>query len=562
MSSPSGQVPLPRRLPPSHSAVATGCEPAERHGAARYTTARSWQAEQAVLEAVGAGRDAGTAVVPEATVAAALEGTGLGEDQAEAVRRLCLGGERVAVMVGPAGSGKSKSIGAARAAWQGAGLAVRGVAPSAVAAGVLSEQADVPSETLAKFLLDARHGRARLGRDEVVVCDEASMVATRDLAALVALVERAGAKLVLVGDHLQLGAVEAGGLFRLLVADAKTAELSGIHRFSDPWEAGASRRLRQGDASVIAEYGDHGRVRAGSRHEVLDSAHEAWSKARADGRSVVVMAADHATVDELAMRARAARVAEGEVEQAGIPVGNQVVGTGDEVVTTRNDRRFVTSSGAWVRNGDRWQVLGRRPDGSLLAGSLDARGKVRLPSEYVRENVALAYAVTVHKAQGITTDQAVLVVDKATTAEHLYVGLTRGRAHNLAAVACEPMDDGHRRLRAPSAADVLGTALGRRGTELSATEIFGPRSAAGPETRAASGLRSAKPSASSTPWPARTAAKRSRSSSERRPAMAGLWTERAQPRGSVRSWLPSGPGRSGLTHTLRWSPTSSTLDVR
>jgi hypothetical protein len=150
------------------------------------------------------------------------------------------------------------------------------------------------------------------------------------------------------------------------VADAKTVELSGVHRFSDPWEAGASRRLRQGDASVIAEYEDHGRVLAGDRQEALDAAHEAWSKARANGRSVVVMAADHATVDDLAMRARAVRAALGEVEQDGSPVGNQVVGTGDQVVTTRNDRRLVTTSGAWVRNGDRWQVLGRRPDGSLL----------------------------------------------------------------------------------------------------------------------------------------------------------------------------------------------------
>jgi hypothetical protein len=95
---------------------------------------------------------------------------------------------------------------------------------------------------------------------------------------------------------------------------------------------------------------------------------------------------------------------------------------------------------------------------------------VSLPSEHVRENVALAYAVTVHKAQGLTTDQAVLVVNQATTAEHLYVGLTRGREHNLACLACEPMDDGHRRLLAPVAADVLTAALGRQGTELSATE--------------------------------------------------------------------------------------------
>ncbi len=126
-------------------------------------------------------------------------------------------------MVGPAGSGKSRSISTARAAWESAGVRVRGVAPSAVAAGVLSEQAGLSSETVARFLLDASLGQARLRRGEVVVCDEASMVATKDLALLVTFVHRAEAKLVLVGDHLQLGAVGAGGLFRLLVADARTA---------------------------------------------------------------------------------------------------------------------------------------------------------------------------------------------------------------------------------------------------------------------------------------------------------------------------------------------------
>jgi hypothetical protein len=186
----------------------------------------------------------------------------------------------------------------------------------------------------------------------------------------------------------------------------------------------------------------------------------------------VVMAADHATVDEIAMCAHAARVAAGEVEEGGTVVDKQVVGAGDEVVTTRNDRRLVTNAGAWVRNGDRWRVVARRADGSLLLGSLDGRGKVSVPGDYVRDNVALAYAVTVHKAQGLTTDEAVLVVDEATSAEHLYVGLTRGRQQNLACVVCEPVDDGHRRLPAPSAHDVLTAALGRTGSRGSATEAF------------------------------------------------------------------------------------------
>ncbi len=251
--------------------------PDARHGSPRYSTWRALQTEQAVLDIVESGRTAETAVVPTYRV---LVDAGLGEDQDQAVQRLCGGGERVAVLVGPAGSGKSRTLSAARQAWEQAGVAVRGVAPSAVAAGVLTEQAAIPSDTLAKFLLDAANGRTTLGPRDVVVCDEASMVSTRDLARRVALADTAGAKVVLVGDHYQLGSVDAGGLFRLLAADTKTAELTGVRRFADPWEAQATRRLRHRDPSVIDEYTDRDRVRAGDRDQVLEHVHRAWKEAR------------------------------------------------------------------------------------------------------------------------------------------------------------------------------------------------------------------------------------------------------------------------------------------
>ena len=243
--------------------------PDGRHGGQRYSTWWTLQTEQAVLDAVEAGRHAGVAVVATHRV---LADAGLGEDQERAVRRLCGGGERVAVIVGPAGSGKSRTLGAARQAWEQAGIAVRGVAPSAVAAGVLTEQAGIPSETLAKFLLDIANRRTTLMAGEVIVCDEASMVSTRDLARLVLLADAADAKVLLVGDHYQLGSVDAGGLFRLLTADAKTAELTGVRRFAHPWEAQATRRLRRADPSVINEYLDRGRTCSGERDQALDQA--------------------------------------------------------------------------------------------------------------------------------------------------------------------------------------------------------------------------------------------------------------------------------------------------
>jgi hypothetical protein len=132
--------------------------PGTRHGAVRYSTCWTLKTEQAVLDTVERGRDAGVAI---AATYRTLAEAGLGEDQDEAVRRLCGGGERVAVMVGPAGSGKSRNLSAARQAWEAAGITVRGVAPSAVAAGVLTGQAGIKAETLAKFLVDVSKGPAQ-----------------------------------------------------------------------------------------------------------------------------------------------------------------------------------------------------------------------------------------------------------------------------------------------------------------------------------------------------------------------------------------------------------------
>lgn len=86
--------------------------------------------------------------------------------------------------------------------------------------------------------------------------------------------------------------------------------------------------------------------------------------------------------------------------------------------------------------------------------------------------MALAYAVTVHRSQGLTVDHAVLVVDRSTSAEHLYVGMTRGRHHNLACVITEPPGDEHARHSAPTAEEVLAGVLRRTSGEKSATETL------------------------------------------------------------------------------------------
>jgi hypothetical protein len=307
-------------------------------------------------------------------------------------------------------------------------------------------------------------------RGEVLVVDEASMVASVDLARLVLIADQHDGKVVLVGDWAQLGAVDAGGLFRLLASD-HASELTGIRRFRADWERDASLRLRARDPAALAAYQEHGRVVGGDRDAMVEEALARWQAARASGESIVLCAADHATVDELAVRCQAARIQVGEVDRVLVPAGEHSVGAGDEVITCRNDRRLVTTGGGWVRNGDRWTIHAVHDDGSITVDDAAGRGRLRLPAEYVDEHVSLGYAVTIHKAQGVTVDHALVLADDATSAEGLYVAMTRGRTSNTALV-CTDVDapDHGPAPPPPEPIQVLAAALARTTAERAAID--------------------------------------------------------------------------------------------
>ena len=484
-----------------------------------YTTTALLDAEARLLDASGR---TGAAVVSDATAAraAALPLAGrafaLSADQAGAVARITTSGRALDLLVGPAGTGKSTAMAALRAAWEsehGAGSVVA-LAPSAAAAQVLGEDMGVEADNLAKWLYEhrqhatrtrelaalrervrARRGAAsprllaRLARHEadlarwtlregqLVVIDEASLAGTFALDEITGAARDARAKVVLVGDDAQLSSVEAGGMFRTLVRQRgdDVATLVDVRRFAAVWERDASLGVRQGSRAALAAYADHERVTGGPREAMLDTLYDAWRADVEAGRDAVMLAGDAATVAELNARARAERVARGVVTGEGVEVAGSLAGVHDVVVTRENDRRLRAGSG-WVRNGDRWTVTGTQRDGSLRVTRVGGEGAVVLPACYVREHVELAYATTVHRAQGRTVECAHAFVSPTTTREVLYVALTRGSASNhLYVDTCydpDP-DTGHDELTAPrSAIDVLGDVLGREGADESATDVI------------------------------------------------------------------------------------------
>ncbi|MGO6986996.1 AAA family ATPase, partial [Rhizobium leguminosarum] len=74
-----------------------------------------------------------------------------------------------------------------------------------------------------------------LHRGDVVVVDEAGMVSSQQMARVLKLVEQAGAKVVLVGDAMQLQPIQAGAAFRAITERIGFAELAGVRRQRQQW---------------------------------------------------------------------------------------------------------------------------------------------------------------------------------------------------------------------------------------------------------------------------------------------------------------------------------------
>jgi hypothetical protein len=384
----------------------------------------------------------------------------LSTQQRTALESITSSGRNLDLLVGPAGAGKTTTMRALRAAWlvEHGQKSVIGLAPSATAAQALADDLGIACDNTAKWLHEYDRGRTDLRAGQLVIIDEATLAGTTTLDRISGIAGAAGAKVLLVGDPYQLQSVEAGGAFALLV-DRRTdaPELTDIHRFVNEWERHASLALRRGEVEVISTYIRQKRVREGQTDEMLDRAYEAWrADCRAGKASILVTESSHA-VRTLNERARAERLLlDGAVDGREIPLaaGNSA-SVGDVVITRRNERTVRTSGGGWVKNGDRWRVVDIRRDGSMLVDRLDPRrrGKTALPAEYVNEYVDLGYAVTAHRAQGITVDTSHVVVTPSTTRENLYVSMSRGRKSNIAYVALDQPVDSH---STPEPDDVTG----------------------------------------------------------------------------------------------------------
>lgn len=397
----------------------------------RYSTADLLATEECALRTAISRAEERVAVVAPEVVEAAIQDAVLSHDQDSAVRRLLTSGAGVEVIVGPAGAGKTAALRAAQLAWQMAGVEVRGVALAAIAARTLKAGTGIPSQSLTRLIHAIRRGDIDNGlpsRGGVLVVDEAGMVGTRDLAWLTEATRQAGVKLVPIGDPAQLPEIDAGGLFAAFTRALPCSALTGNLRQREPWERDALDLLRDGDVlAALDAYDVAGRLHLlGDAPAARMAIVEDYLDARTGGGDVVMLATRRADVRVLNALARRALLDAGDLGDAvSVPSrqgGHSEWRVGDAVVVTANHYPLG------LINGSRGRLTKVAEDGVTVATDT---GQVEVPRHQLEAGVLeYGYALTCHRAQGITVDTALLYASGTLTRESGYVGLSRGRAAN------------------------------------------------------------------------------------------------------------------------------------
>lgn len=444
-----------------------------RHrGEERFATAAMLRLEGRLLTAVDELARTDRHTLRPAVVDAALaRHATLTDEQRAAVRAVTLADSGVAVLTGLPGTGKTHALSAVRECFEAAGYQLVGAALAGKAARGLEAGSGIQSRTVASLLrgleatpadLAAHHARQlaraalkkptrayvppRLTANTVLVIDEVGMVDTATLLRVVEHARRAGAKILMCGDPDQLQPIGPGGPLRAVAArvgDA-AASLTIITRQREEWARDAVLDIRRGEGTkALAAYAVRGRLDvAADRAAAIRSLVETWrGEGVANPKDNLIIASHNADVDRLNRLAQEARRAAGELGGFRPSVGKRhlYLGTphvkldsgdrlyeGDRVVVTCTTgpgvvvppkpvaRIFTpTKPVAGINNGDLGTVLKIDPVRKTLTVRFDDRAKpVTISTKYYRD-LALGYAVTTHRAQGVTTENAFVLIGGA-----------------------------------------------------------------------------------------------------------------------------------------------------
>lgn len=371
-----------------------------------------------------------------------IEQSKLTVEQQRAFEHITIESGGVKVIQGMAGTGKGYLLSVAHLAWEHVGLDVRGATLAAKAAQGLQESTQIPSQTLHSLIYQLDEGKTKLSDKTVLVIDEAGMIGSRLLAQILDHAEQAHAKVVLVGDHQQLQPIDAGGAFRLLAQNLGYASLQNIQRQKTLEDRNIVMLLASGQSQqALDTMRKQGNLHIQPTQEkTIQNLVEDWWKTKMEQptASTLMLAG---TRSDLYKLNQSARLKMQESGQLGTSCEVEIIlndvhsfrefSIGDQILFCKNAQNLNITNGdvgsllqLSITPEGYWQFLVEREDGRFVEFSLTDDKNIK--SGYTA--IDHAYALSVHKSQGMTVDHAfVLSSDSMMDREWSYVAASRAR---------------------------------------------------------------------------------------------------------------------------------------
>lgn len=340
------------------------------------------------------------------------------------------GRDGITVAEGMAGTGKSTMMKVAKVVWEHSGYIPIGMALSGKAQAGLQAGSGIPSSTIHRFLMNLENGMT-LHSKHILVVDEAGMVPSSLMAKLVRACESAGAKLVLLGDDRQLQPIEAGGPFKVLKDTLGSARLTTIYRQYEAWARDSVHAFADGRAQDGLTAYQHAGWLHFHKDDITTMQHlvALWDKLRTtDCQHDFIMAGKKEEVARLNALARQARVKKGDINDQETVIINTTKG---RLALAPNDRVLFSKNNTdmGVTNGQLATITSIGVD--TLTVQMDDGGYRTIDvMEY--DEFDYGYAMTVHKAQGVTVARSYGYVSSNMDREMSYVMMSRFReCHHL-----------------------------------------------------------------------------------------------------------------------------------
>ncbi|TBV75678.1 MobF family relaxase [Pseudoxanthomonas winnipegensis] len=339
------------------------------------------------------------------------QGFKLSKEQRHSVEFVACGTGGLAILSGQAGTGKTATAGAYIKAFEASGFKVYGSSSAQAATEKLEAEAGIESYNTTSLLSRLDSGKIKLDAKSVIVLDEAGMVGAKTFRRIQEHIDKAGGKMIAVGDALQLQPIESGSPFRELIATVGDAKLTEIRRQKNDAERAIANDFYNGKTgeSIVENWKSSGMVTTTkSRDESIKNLVQDYMQDQRPQRGKLILAQTHEDGGRITEELRNSFKKKGLLQGGVAHTITQNDGSKKEIELAIGDRLRIqkNNSRLGVANNDLAEVIGfndtKKGREVIIKLESDVEHKdgktITLPSDFDRFNYG--YASTVHSAQG------------------------------------------------------------------------------------------------------------------------------------------------------------------